>query len=45
MATAENAGLQSVGVSWGFRSVEELEEAGADFIAYDVDNLEKIIME
>ena len=33
MKTAENAGLKKVGVSWGFRPVEELIEAGADFIA------------
>lgn len=31
--TAKNAGLRSVGVSWGFRPVSELEQAGADAIA------------
>ena len=30
---AKNAGLTSIGVSWGFRGREELENAGADFIA------------
>jgi phosphoglycolate phosphatase len=30
--TAKNAGLVSVGVSWGFRSRAVLEESGADFI-------------
>lgn len=30
--TAKNAGLKSVGVTWGFRGREELEQAGADFI-------------
>lgn len=33
MKTAANAGIESVGVSWGFRSVEELEAAGASHIA------------
>ena len=32
--TAKNANMQSIGVAWGFRPVEELKEAGADFIAY-----------
>jgi len=30
--TAKNAGMYAVGVSWGFRSVEELRNAGADVI-------------
>ncbi len=33
MQTAANAGLTKCGVSWGFRSVAELTDAGADFIA------------
>ena len=32
MQTAKNAGVRSVGCSWGFRSREELEEYGADYI-------------
>ena len=32
METARNAGMQSVGVLWGFRPREELESAGADHI-------------
>lgn len=32
MITAKNAGLDSVGVSWGYRSREMLREAGADYI-------------
>lgn len=32
MFTAVNAGMRAVGVSWGFRPVEELREAGAELI-------------
>jgi phosphoglycolate phosphatase len=32
MITAKRAGMLSVGVSWGFRSVEELKNNGADLI-------------
>lgn len=32
MFTAVNAGMHAVGVSWGFRSVEELREAGAEAV-------------
>ena len=32
MLTAKAAGLTAVGVSWGFRTVEELQKAGADHI-------------
>ncbi|MBI9099597.1 MAG: HAD family hydrolase [Spirochaetaceae bacterium] len=35
MQTAVNGGLKAVGVSWGFRSVKELREYGADFIIDD----------
>ncbi len=34
MQTAANAKIRSVGVSWGFRPVEELIDAGAEKIAY-----------
>ena len=30
MQTAKNAGLTAVGVTWGFRTAEELKAAGAD---------------
>lgn len=30
---AKRAGIKSIGVSWGFRSREELKKAGADYIA------------
>lgn len=33
MQTAAAAGIRKIGVTWGFRPVEELENAGADFIA------------
>jgi phosphoglycolate phosphatase len=32
MATGVNAGMRSVGVSWGFRDADELVDAGADHI-------------
>ena len=32
MQTAKNAGVRSVGCTWGFRSRKELEENGADYI-------------
>ena len=41
--TAHNAGITSVGVSWGFRSRSELEENGADYIADDADELLHIL--
>lgn len=31
--TGKNAGLKTIGVAWGFRSVAELVESGANFIA------------
>ena len=40
MQTAHAAGVRAVGVTWGFRSREELEESGADVI---VDNAEQIL--
>ena len=33
MQTALSAGVHAVGVSWGFRSTEELKQCGAEFIA------------
>jgi phosphoglycolate phosphatase len=41
--TAERAGIHSVGVSWGFRSREELQEAGAEYIADSVEGLRRIL--
>lgn len=42
--TAKNAQIQSIGVLWGFRTEEELREAGADFIVTDVKQLLKYIL-
>lgn len=42
--TAKNAGLKSCGVLWGFRSREELEAEGADFLAARPEDLETIIL-
>lgn len=33
IATGKNAGFYTIGAAWGFRSVAELRDAGADFIA------------
>ena len=41
--TAQNAGIHSVGVSWGFRSREELEQAGAEQIADTVEQLKEML--
>ena len=32
MITAQNAGVKSVGVTWGFRDAKSLKESGADFL-------------
>lgn len=45
MITAKNSAVKSIGVAWGFRGLGELEEAGADYIANSVKELEKIILE
>lgn len=43
--TAKNAGIGSIGVSWGFRSREELVEAAADHIADNVEELRELLVE
>ena len=39
--TAHNAGIKCIGCVWGFRGREELETAGADFIADMPRDIEK----
>ncbi len=41
--TAKNAGMRSVGVCWGYRTQEVLEEAGADFIAKSPNDICQIV--
>lgn len=43
--TAHNAGVKACAVSWGFRPVSELKNAGADFIVDTAEELYKIIKE
>ena len=42
--TGHNAGLPSCGVSWGFRPRQTLVDAGADFVADTVEELERVLM-
>ena len=42
--TAKNAGLPSIGVLWGFRDREIIEEAGAEYIVESVKDLEKLLI-
>lgn len=42
--TAKNAGLVSVGVLWGFRDREIIEEKGAEYIVETVNDLEKLLI-
>ncbi|MCQ2361503.1 MAG: HAD family hydrolase [Acidaminococcaceae bacterium] len=43
VATARNAGIPCIAVNWGFRTVAELKEAGAERIVDSVEELEKAI--
>ena len=43
MQTASNANLESIGVTWGFRSEEELRTNGAVHIVHTANEIEKII--
>ena len=43
--TGHNAGTRTCGVSWGYRPRTSLEEAGAEFMADTVAELETIILE
>ena len=42
--TAKNAGLKCIGVTWGFRSEEELLEAGAEYIAHSAEETVDIVL-
>lgn len=44
MQTGKNAGVTTVGVSWGFRPKAELESYNPDFIADDADALRKYLL-
>ena len=39
----KNAGVYTIGVSWGFRGRQELEEAGADCVADNMEELKKFL--
>ncbi|TVR67717.1 MAG: HAD family hydrolase [Spirochaetaceae bacterium] len=43
METARNAGCIPVGVSWGFREVNLLREAGAEHICYSADEIRRLL--
>lgn len=43
--TAHNAGVKCIGVTWGFRTKEELVTAGCDMIAYTCDEIKDIILQ
>lgn len=45
VATAHNAGLPCCGVLWGFRTQEELQQAGAEYLAATMQDLEKVILQ
>ncbi len=42
--TAKNAGLISIGCTWGFRSRQELSDEGADYIIDTTDEIAEIIL-
>lgn len=44
MQTAKNAGITSIGCTWGFRTRQELEENGAEFIAEQASDIPDIIL-
>lgn len=44
MQTGHNSGIVSIGVTWGFRSADELLENGADHLVDSAEALQSIIM-
>ena len=42
--TAQAAGIDAIGVAWGFRFAEELYEAGAERVVSDVEELRKYLL-
>ena len=44
VATAHNAGLPCCGVLWGFRTKQELQDAGAEYLATNAAALERVIL-
>jgi phosphoglycolate phosphatase len=42
---AHKVGIQAIGVLYGYGSIEELEDADADGLADDLDELEEILLE
>ena len=45
MKTATSAGLYAIGVSWGFRQVEEIRQAGAQVICDSAEELTSILVQ
>lgn len=45
VATARNAGMDCISVSWGFRTEQQLIDAGASAIAHSPGELEKILLD
>lgn len=43
MLTAQNAGIQSIGVTWGFRSEKELRDHQADYIVHQPDEILELL--
>lgn len=44
MFTANNAGLDGCGVLWGFRTADELREAGASYLVHTPSQLEQLVL-
>ena len=41
--TGYQANVETIGVTWGFRGRDELEEAGADFVVESPDEIKELI--